>query len=67
MAEENVRILPHGHTSGGANSGGFGISVDDLKHMMELRKGEAIVNLQNIGGIDQLCKMLHTSPTDGMF
>lgn len=67
MGEENVKILQPGHYSGDANGRGFGISLDDLKHMMELRKGEAITNLQNIGGIDKLCQMLRTSPTDGMF
>lgn len=63
MADENVRIIQPG---GGAAPGDFGISLDELKQMMELRKSEAITNLQNIGGIDKLCQKLRTSPTEGI-
>lgn len=65
MAEENVKIISPGRTNNGA-AGEFGISVDELKSMMELRKGDAITNLQEHGGIEKLCQMLHTSPTNGM-
>ena len=65
MGEESVKILQPGNQPVEANGGGFGISLDDLKRTMELRKGEAITNLQNLGGIERLCQMLRTSPSDG--
>lgn len=53
------------NTSGRDTSGNNGITSVELKHMMELRNNDAIINLQNLGGITKLCHMLNTSPTNG--
>lgn len=46
-------------------AGNYGISLVTLKKMMELNKDHAIINLQNIGGVTELCHKLHTSSTNG--
>ena len=44
----------------------FAPSLYTLRHLMELRRGEAIAKLQDLGGIDHLCQTLRTSPTNGV-
>ena len=44
----------------------FAPSLNTLRHLMELRRGEAITKLQDLGGVNYLCQTLRTSPTDGV-
>ena len=62
----DVRNLQHVKRDGGETISHFSTSLDTLKHFMELRRGEAISKLQELGGIDHLCQTLHTSPKYGM-
>jgi len=44
----------------------FRISTDELKELMEFRGAEAVKQLQELyGGVEHLCDMLGTSPTEG--
>ncbi len=44
----------------------YGISLKQLKEMMELRGQEAVNRVKEYGGINGLCKKLLTSPTEGL-
>ncbi|XP_045068258.1 plasma membrane calcium-transporting ATPase 2-like isoform X4 [Coregonus clupeaformis] len=49
------------------HEGGFGVSVMELRDLMELRGGEAVVKIQeDYGDMDGLCQRLKTSPTEGL-
>ncbi|XP_041747781.1 plasma membrane calcium-transporting ATPase 2 isoform X5 [Coregonus clupeaformis] len=49
------------------HEGGFGVSVMELRGLMELRGGEAVVKIQeDYGDMDGLCQRLKTSPTEGL-
>ncbi|XP_075929648.1 plasma membrane calcium-transporting ATPase 2-like isoform X3 [Petromyzon marinus] len=53
--------------SGGSQDGDFGLSVDELRALMELRGPEAIAMVQEAyGGKEGVCRRLHTSPNDGL-
>lgn len=44
----------------------FGISLKQLRELMELRGSEAVNKVKELGGITELCKKLYTSPTEGL-
>ncbi|KAI9565770.1 hypothetical protein GHT06_009563 [Daphnia sinensis] len=44
----------------------YGISLKQLREVMELRGQEAVEQLRHYGGVQQLCKKLYTSPTEGL-
>ncbi|XP_031683177.1 plasma membrane calcium-transporting ATPase 2 isoform X1 [Oncorhynchus kisutch] len=49
------------------HEGGFGVSVMELRDLMELRGSEAVVKIQEeYGDMDGLCQRLKTSPTEGL-
>uniref|UniRef100_A0A8K9V3Z0 Calcium-transporting ATPase n=1 Tax=Oncorhynchus mykiss TaxID=8022 RepID=A0A8K9V3Z0_ONCMY len=49
------------------HEGGFGVSVMELRDLMELRGSEAVVKIQEeYGDMDGLCQRLRTSPTEGL-
>uniref|UniRef100_A0A673XEY3 Calcium-transporting ATPase n=1 Tax=Salmo trutta TaxID=8032 RepID=A0A673XEY3_SALTR len=49
------------------HEGGFGVSVMELRDLMELRGSEAVVKIQeDYGDMDGLCQRLKTSPTEGL-
>ncbi|XP_078731014.1 plasma membrane calcium-transporting ATPase 2-like isoform X3 [Lampetra fluviatilis] len=53
--------------SGGSPESDFGLSVDELRALMELRGPEAITMVQEVyGGKEGVCLRLHTSPNDGL-
>ncbi|CAG5132883.1 unnamed protein product, partial [Candidula unifasciata] len=53
-----------GHGPGGA---AFGLTVEDLQTIMEHRGPEGLeVLTNNFGGVQELCKLLKTSPTLGL-
>ncbi len=43
----------------------YGISLKQLREVMELRGSEAVEQLRHYGGVQELCKKLYTSPTEG--
>lgn len=44
----------------------FGITLKQLRELMELRGMEAVNRIKEMGGITELCKKLYTSPTEGL-
>ncbi|KAL1414672.1 hypothetical protein MTO96_000794 [Rhipicephalus appendiculatus] len=45
----------------------YGVTVQQLRELMETRGQEAIQRIQDeYGGIQELCRKLYTSPTDGL-
>nr|CAH8853004.1 unnamed protein product [Trichobilharzia regenti] len=52
-------------TGGGADS--FEITIKDLRKIMDCRKGEAVKYInEKYGGVVGLCRLLKTSPQDGL-
>jgi len=46
----------------------FRVSMEELKDFMEFRGAEAAKQLkEQYGGVDKLCDMLGTSPTEGIY
>ncbi|XP_056372222.1 plasma membrane calcium-transporting ATPase 2-like, partial [Oenanthe melanoleuca] len=51
----------------GDAGGGFGLSLPELRALMELRGADALLRLQrDLGGVAGLCRRLRTDPTDGL-
>jgi len=49
-----------------AAAAGYGVSVKELKNLMEARGRESYEKIQSeYGGVLELCKRLKTSPTQG--
>jgi len=55
--------------AGGAAAGEeFGVTMSELRDLMELRGHEAYQRIQtHYSGVLELCKRLYTSPTEGQF
>lgn len=48
------------------HGGGFGVSLQELRSLMELRGAEGLRRVEEAyGGAQGLCSRLHTSPADG--
>lgn len=46
----------------------YGVQLKDLRELMECRGREAIQRIrEDYSGVQELCKKLYTSPTDGKF
>ena len=43
----------------------YGISLKHLRELMELRGRDAIAKLNECGGVQELCRKLYTSPSEG--
>lgn len=43
----------------------YGISLKQLRELMEHRGHEGVTRLQEMGGIVEICNKLYTSPNDG--
>lgn len=43
----------------------YGISLKQLREIMEHRGREGIEKIQQLGGIQEVCKKLYTSSTEG--
>lgn len=46
--------------------GGFGISLMELRELMELRRTEAVAKVAEMGGVKNICEMLKSSMTGGL-
>ncbi|XP_061591543.1 plasma membrane calcium-transporting ATPase 3b isoform X3 [Cololabis saira] len=76
MANSAVEFYPKGTRSGsgggrradGSQDGGdFGVTVMELRELMELRGTDALQKIQDgYGDTEGLCQRLHTSTTDGL-
>ncbi|TMW48246.1 hypothetical protein DOY81_006672 [Sarcophaga bullata] len=44
----------------------YGISLKQLRELMENRGREGVQKLQEFGGVQELCKKLYTSPNEGL-
>ena len=43
----------------------YGVSLKQLRELMEVRGREGIARIQEHGGVQELCKKLYSSPNDG--
>lgn len=43
----------------------FGLTLKQLRDLMDLRGSEAVSKIQELGGTKELCKKLNTSPVEG--
>uniref|UniRef100_A0A8B9JTA0 Calcium-transporting ATPase n=1 Tax=Astyanax mexicanus TaxID=7994 RepID=A0A8B9JTA0_ASTMX len=69
MANSAVEFYPKraGSRAEANHSGDFGVSLDELRSLMELRGAEALQKIQeNYGDTEGLCQRLKSSTTDGL-
>lgn len=45
----------------------YGVTVKQLRELMETRGSEGIIKLNELGGVQDVCKKLYTSPSEGNF
>lgn len=43
----------------------YGITLKQLRELMEARGREGIAKIQDYGGVQDICKKLYTSPNEG--
>lgn len=43
----------------------YGLSLKQLREVMEVRGREACEQIHHYGGVQEICKKLYTSPTEG--
>lgn len=43
----------------------YGITLRQLRELMEHRGSEGVERVQNLGGVQEICKKLYTSPSEG--
>lgn len=43
----------------------YGLTLKQLREVMEVRGREACEQLRQYGGVQEICKKLYTSPTEG--
>lgn len=43
----------------------YGMSLKQLREVMELRGREGVEQVRAYGGVQEICKKLYTSPTEG--
>uniref|UniRef100_A0A667X569 Calcium-transporting ATPase n=1 Tax=Myripristis murdjan TaxID=586833 RepID=A0A667X569_9TELE len=77
MANSAVEFYPKGTRGGGGGGGGradgshaggdFGVTVEELRELMELRGAEALQKIQeSYGDTEGLCQRIQSSTTDGL-
>ena len=45
----------------------YGISLKMLRELMETRGREGVAKVQECGGVQEVCKKLYTSPSEGKY
>lgn len=66
MANNTADHPPGNSVAEGNHDGDFGVSVEDLRGLMELRSAEAVGKIQDTyGDVQGLCRRLKTSPIEG--
>jgi Ca2+ transporting ATPase len=43
----------------------YGITLKQLRELMETRGREGVTKIQDYGGVQEICKKLYTSPSEG--
>uniref|UniRef100_A0A3P8XCD5 Calcium-transporting ATPase n=1 Tax=Esox lucius TaxID=8010 RepID=A0A3P8XCD5_ESOLU len=67
MANNTADHPPGNSVADGNQEGDFGITVMDLRDLMELRSSEAVAKITNTyGDVQGLCRRLKTSPIEGL-
>uniref|UniRef100_A0A3Q2FZ08 Calcium-transporting ATPase n=1 Tax=Cyprinodon variegatus TaxID=28743 RepID=A0A3Q2FZ08_CYPVA len=67
MANNTADHPPGNSVAEGGHDGDFGISMDELKALMELRSAEAVNKIQDCyGDVQTVCRRLKTSPIEGL-
>ncbi|XP_038151786.1 plasma membrane calcium-transporting ATPase 4-like [Cyprinodon tularosa] len=67
MANNTADHPPGNSVAEGGHDGDFGISMDELKDLMELRSAEAVNKIQDCyGDVQTVCRRLKTSPIEGL-
>ncbi|XP_041748199.1 plasma membrane calcium-transporting ATPase 1 isoform X3 [Coregonus clupeaformis] len=67
MANNTADHPPGNSVADGNQEGDFGITVIDLRDLMELRSGEAVTKIaDSYGDVQGLCRRLKTSPIEGL-
>lgn len=66
MANNTTDHPPGNSVAEGNHDGDFGVSVEELRDLMELRSAEAVGKIQDTyGDVQGLCRRLKTSPIEG--
>lgn len=66
MANNTADHPPGNSVAEGNHDGDFGVTVADLRDLMELRSGEAVNKIQETyGDVQGICRRLKTSPIEG--
>ncbi|KAM4740732.1 plasma membrane calcium-transporting ATPase 2-like isoform 4-T6 [Anableps anableps] len=67
MANNTADHPPGNSVAEGGHDGDFGISMEELKALMELRSAEAVGRIQEChGDVQAICRQLKTSPIEGL-
>ncbi|XP_068598762.1 plasma membrane calcium-transporting ATPase 1-like [Brachionichthys hirsutus] len=67
MANNTADHPPGNSVAEGNHDGDFGVTVMDLRSLMELRSAEAVNKIQDLyGDVQGLCRRLKTSPIEGL-
>lgn len=66
MASNTADPHPGNSVNEGHHDEDFGVTMTDLRDLMELRSGEAVTKIQdNYGDVAGICRRLKTSPIEG--
>ncbi|KAM6927315.1 plasma membrane calcium-transporting ATPase 1-like [Xenentodon cancila] len=67
MANNTADHPPGNSVAEGNHDGDFGVTVEDLRNLMELRTAEAVNKIRdNYGDVQGICRRLKTSPVEGL-
>lgn len=67
MANNTADHPPGNSVAEGGHDGDFGITMEELKALMELRSGEAVSKIEeSFGDVQNICRRLKTSPIEGL-
>ncbi|XP_077387065.1 plasma membrane calcium-transporting ATPase 1-like isoform X1 [Festucalex cinctus] len=67
MANNTADHPPGNSVADGNHDGDFGVTVGDLRGLMELRSGEAVNKIRDdYGDVQGICRRLKTSPIEGL-
>uniref|UniRef100_A0A667ZTB4 Calcium-transporting ATPase n=1 Tax=Myripristis murdjan TaxID=586833 RepID=A0A667ZTB4_9TELE len=67
MANNTVDHPPGNSVAEGNHEGDFGVTVMELRGLMELRSGEAVAKIgDTYGDVQGICRRLKTSPIEGL-
>ncbi|CAG5977208.1 unnamed protein product [Menidia menidia] len=65
MANNTADHPPGNSVAEGNHDGDFGMTVEDLRDLMELRSGEAVAKIrEEYGDVQGICRRLKTSPIE---